>query len=100
MRIDVVGRNIQVTEAIRQHCEQKAAKLTKYWDGVQSITLTLHKDDHHHHGDFAAELRIDVVKHEDFVSHAKGPDLYAVIDDVVHKGERQLREHKERLREH
>ena len=56
MRIDVVGRNLEVTDAIRQYAESKAGKLPKYFDGVQQITVTLSKKDHHSSGDFDAEL--------------------------------------------
>ncbi len=96
MRIDVVGRNVPVTDAIRQYAEGKAGKLTKYFENaVQSIALTVSKVNAAHHGDFDVELIIDVEHHDDFISHAKGADVYAAIDLVVEKGERQLRDYKE-----
>ncbi len=98
MRIDVVGRNIEVTEAIKQFSESKLGKLPKYFDGTQQIVLALSKDDHQKHGTFGAELRIDVEKHKDFILHAHGEDLYAVIDQVAQKGARELADYKERLK--
>jgi ribosomal subunit interface protein len=99
MRIDVVGRNIEVTDPIRTYAEAKAGKLTKYFENkVQAITVHLSKTSHAHHGEFEAELVIDVEHHDDFVSHATGKDTYAAIDLVVEKGERQLREFKEQVR--
>ena len=99
MRIDVVGRNIEMTDALKEFATLKAGKLTKYFDGIQAIRVTLTKDDHHKHGTFGAELIIDVEKHEDFVSHEHDKDLYAAIDLVVEKGERQLRDFKEMLKD-
>jgi putative sigma-54 modulation protein len=98
MRIEVIGRQIEITDAIRTHAEAKAAKLPKYFDGVQLITLTLTKHDHQKTPSFDAELVVDVEKHDDFVSHAKNGDLYAAIDEVVHKGVRQLTDFKEQLK--
>lgn len=98
MRIDVVARNIELTEPLKEFASLKAAKLTKYFDGVQAITVTLTKDDHHKHGTFGAELIIDVEKHDDFISHEHDKDLYAAIDLVMEKGERQLRDYKEKLK--
>jgi len=98
MRIDVVGRNIPVTDAIRSHAESKVAKLPKYYDGVQQITLTVTRADHKHHETFDVELRIDVEKHDDFISHATGDDLYGAIDLAVDKGVRQLTDFKEKLK--
>ena len=98
MRIDVVGRNIDVTDAIREHAEQKAEKLPRYFDGVQQITVSLSKEDHHQHGNYDAELVIDVEHHDDFIAHARGEDLYAIIDQAVQKGVRQLTDFKEKLK--
>ncbi len=98
MRIDVIGRNLEVTEALRMHAEEKANKLLKFFDGVQAVQFTLIKTDHHHKGLFEAELVIDVVKHDDFVIHCKSEDLYAAIDEAAHKGSRTLTDYKERLR--
>ena len=98
MRIEVVGRNLEVTAAIREHAAAKAAKLSKYFDGIQLITLRLSKEDHQHRGKFGVELVIDVEKHEDFVSHEVGEDLYGAIDAVMQKGSRQVSEFKEKLK--
>lgn len=98
MRIDVIGRNFEVTEAIKQYAESKASKLTKYFDGVQAITVAVRKVGSNHVADYEAELVIDVEHHDDFVSHAKAQDPYAAIDLVAEKGERQLRDFKEKLK--
>jgi putative sigma-54 modulation protein len=98
MRIDVVGRKVEVTDAIREYAETKAAKLPKYYDGVQQITFTLTRQNHQASATFDAELVLDVARHEDFVSHASDQDLYAAIDLVCEKGERQLRDFKEQLK--
>lgn len=98
MRIDVIGRNIEITQAMKSHAETKAEKLPKFYDGVQAIRFTIGKIDHQHKGSFDVELVIDVEKHDDFVSHCKSEDVYGAIDEVVHKGSRQLAEFKEKLK--
>jgi putative sigma-54 modulation protein len=99
MRIDVVGRNIEVTDAIRQYAENKAAKLPKYFDGLQQVTVTLSRTNNSSSSQFDAELVLDVEKHDDFIAHASNPDLYAAIDLASEKGERQLRDFKEKLKQ-
>ncbi|MDX2117038.1 MAG: ribosome-associated translation inhibitor RaiA [Planctomycetota bacterium] len=98
MRINVVGKGIEITDAIKTHAEGKASKLPRYFDGVQQITLTVAKEDHHKHGQIGVELVVDVEKHEDFVSHAAGEDLYLAIDAAVQKASRQLSDFKEKLK--
>ena len=98
MRIEVVGRNLEITDAIRQHAEEKAQKLPRYYDGVQLITFRLSRVDHQHHGRFGVELQVDVEKHDDFIAHADDEDLYTAIDAAVSKSARQLTDFKERLK--
>lgn len=98
MRIEVIGRNLEVTDAIRQHAEAKAERLPRYFDGVQQITFRLTREDHQHQGKFGVEVVVDVEKHDDFVAHATGEDLYGAIDAVVAKATRQLTDFKERLK--
>ena len=97
MRTDVIGKNVTVTDAIRQHAESKLERLTKYWDGVQQMTVVFEQDKH---GKFAVEVRVDVVKPQDFIAHAAGDDLNACIEIAVEKALRQLKDFKEKLRVH
>jgi putative sigma-54 modulation protein len=97
MRIEVIGRNVEVTDAMRQYGESKAQKLTKYYSGLQQVTITILRESSQASASFDAELVLDVEKHKDFVSHASAADAYAAIDLVCEKGERQLRDFKERL---
>ncbi|MEL7472940.1 MAG: ribosome-associated translation inhibitor RaiA [Planctomycetota bacterium] len=95
MRIDVIGRRVEVTDAIREHAEKKADKLTRYFDGTQLVEVQLDKEDDH---TYRVEFVIDVEKHESFVCEAKSEDLYHAIDDAAHKGARLLTDFKERLK--
>lgn len=97
MRIDIIGRHMDITDAMRQYAETKAAKLTKFFDGTQQIRIYL-ENPAGKAKEFKVEVAVDVVKHEDFISHAHGPDLYACIDDCVEKSARQLKDFKEKLR--
>jgi len=98
MRIEVVGKNLAVTDPIREHAEAKAAKLPRFFDGVQLITFRLSREGSQTHGEFAVELVVDVEKHEDFICHAMHEDLYTAIDAAVQKSSRQLTDFKEKLK--
>lgn len=97
MRIEVTGKHLEVTPAIRQYAENKCAKLPKFFDGVQEIFVILENP---RPDEFQVEVRADVVKHEDFIAKVKAKDLYECIDLAVDKISRQLKDFKERLRDH
>ncbi len=99
MRIDVIGKGLDVSEALRSYAQGKTTKLTRYFERVQQITVSLIKRKQDHHDVFEAELVVDVEHHDDFVSRATADDLYAAIDLVAEKGERQLRDFKEQLKQ-
>lgn len=97
MRIDVVGKHLQITDAIKNYASTKAEKLVKLFDGTQQITIVCEQLPHHK---FAVEVRVDVEKHNDFISHADTDDLYAAIDLAIDKSQRQIRDFKEQLKTH
>jgi len=97
MRIEVTGRRLDVTDAIREHAEKKVEKILHRFDGVQEIEVILDQDGS---TEFTAETIVHVVKHDSFVGRAKGDDVYLAIDHAVDKAARQVQEFKERLRSH
>lgn len=99
MRIEVTGRHMEVTPAIQEHAEAKCAKLSRYFNGILQIEVLI-ESVHHSTETFEVELRVDVVKHDTFVSKVNGPELYKCVDQCVEKMSRQLTDHKEKLRDH
>lgn len=97
MRIDVVGKHIEVTPAIHEYASKKAEKLTKIFDGTQLIKVCL-ESPQGKKNEFNVEVVVDVVKHDDFIANAVEPDLYAAIDGAVDKAMRQIRDYKDKLR--
>lgn len=97
MRVDVVGKQIDVTDAIREYAETKAEKLVRYFDGTQLVTVVL--DEQTKHKEFFVEVVVDVEKHDNFVAHARHGDLYACIDQAMDKAQRQLHDFKEKLKQ-
>ena len=95
MEITVTGKHLAVTDAIKSYANEKVGKLPRYYDQVNMIEVVLDKGVKHH---FGVELIISVEHHEDVVAVGEHEDLYAAIDSAVNKGERQLTDLKERLR--
>lgn len=95
MEFKITGRHLEVTPAIRDYADKKTEKLHRFYDRIQSITVVADKRDNR---SFEVEMIVDVDHHESFVGSCMGDDLYGCIDMTVDKLERQLHDHKERLR--
>lgn len=95
MRIDVIGRDVHITDDVRLHAERKGEKLPKYFDRTQLITFTVIKKDS---VNYTAECLVDVEGHDDFMATSDDPNIKAAIDGAVQKATRQIKDYKERVK--
>jgi len=96
MQVSVIGRHIEVTDALKQYATEKFSRLEKYLpQKVQAvITLSVVKKVHH-----TAEAAI---KSNGLLIQAseETEEMYSAIDLLVEKIERRVRRYKEKLVEH
>ncbi|MBS3733763.1 MAG: ribosome-associated translation inhibitor RaiA [Phycisphaerae bacterium] len=96
MNVEIKARHMDVTDAIRDYGETKLAKLPRFYNKIQSMEMIL---------DFEAEKALAEVvvtakRKATFVGSERNDDMYAAIDQAVHKVEQQIRRHKDRVRDH
>jgi len=94
MRITVSGRHMGVSDALRRYCEEKAERLARFYDRIQSIELILDG----HDGQHFAEIIVHSDGTQPFVASEQHGDAFAAVDLLMDKVERQIRRHKERIR--
>jgi putative sigma-54 modulation protein len=95
MTFTVSFKQMRSSKAIRAYAEEKCEKLQVYFRGRISINWTFNME---------RELRGAhchlTGNNMDYFGHAETDDLRASIDIVVDKIERQLRKHKEIVKDH
>jgi ribosome hibernation promoting factor len=96
MQVNITFRNMFATDALRNHVEEKLAKVVdKYLDKVTEIHVTLSLERYLQHADINLHAGNFHVRGKE-----KSEDMYASIDLAIDKIERQLKKHKERLKSH
>ena len=95
MQLSVSGHHIEITENLRDYVGNKLAKLERHFDHMTDIhcVLTVEKLQH------KAEATIHVgggTIHADSIE----PNMYAAIDILADKLDRQVKKHKEKLTDH
>lgn len=94
MKFSIRGENLEVTPALREYTEKKVRKLERYFDTPPSSEV--HVNMEVHNNDQIIEITIPMsgllLRAEE--SHS---DMYAAIDLVVEKLERQIRKHKTKV---
>jgi putative sigma-54 modulation protein len=88
---------MEVGDALRAHCVEKAERLVRYFDGVNRIEVILDSQVGHEK-DKRAEMIVHVNGTQPFVGSEEHADAFAAVDVLVDKLEEQLRRHKDRLR--
>ena len=95
MQINLTGHHIDITEALRDYVDTKFAKLERHFDHITNVHVILNVEKTIQ----KAEATLHVNGGELFAD-AKHEDMYAAIDQLIDKLDRQTVKHKERRRDH
>ncbi len=96
MKNHVNGRNVVVTDAIKAYVKEKIGKVASHYDQIQSIetVLSVIKNPSvpdSHVAEVNCKILGDIIRVEE-----RAESMYASIDLVADKLERQVRKYKER----
>ena len=95
MQINFTGHRLEVTPAIRQYALEKLEKLERHFDKITSVNVIFDVEKLRQ----IVEATVHVAKGELHAS-SESEDMYASIDSLVDKLDRQLIKHKEKLKNH
>ncbi len=94
MKITVTGRNIEITDAIRDHLNNKMNKTIKDLGEVADVHVALAVEKHRHFAEITVKTKGFSVHSEEETS-----DLYTSMDNALSKVEKQIRKHKDRAKD-
>ncbi len=95
MNIDITGHHVDINAPLRSYVRSKFERLERHFDHVTSIHVVLSVSKLEHR----AEATLSVSRARLFAD-ATEPDMYAAIDCLVDKLDRQVKKHKEKLSGH
>lgn len=95
MQISVTGRHLDVTEALKAYVETKFEKLERHIDHVTDVHVILSVEK----VEKKAEATVQISGAKLFAEDHQ-EDMYAAIDGVVDKLNRQITKHKEKTTKH
>jgi putative sigma-54 modulation protein len=95
MQINLSGHHVEITEALRENVNVKMAKLTRHFAHINNVhvVLTVEKSNQ------IAEATVHV-NGTDLHAKAENPDMYASIDSLVVKLDRQILKYKGKTNQH
>lgn len=95
MQVNVTGHHVEVTPALRAYVTEKLQRISRHFDHVISINVILNVEKHANE----AEATVHAAGKSLF-ANASNDDMYAAIDSLIDKLDRQVRRYKDRLTDH
>ncbi|MBB6056762.1 ribosome hibernation promoting factor [Tolumonas osonensis] len=92
MQINLSGHHIELTDALRDYVTSKFARLERHFEHINNVQVILTVEKLQQ----IAEAKLNVNGGELF-ANAEDESMYAAIDALVDKLDRQIVKHKEKL---
>ncbi|MDR5905508.1 MULTISPECIES: ribosome hibernation-promoting factor, HPF/YfiA family [Halomonadaceae] len=91
MQVNITGHHVELTESLRDYVDEKLARLERHYDNITTVQVTLSIEKERQHA--ACTLH---AAGADIHADAQDVDMYAAIDALADKLDRQLVKHKEK----
>jgi putative sigma-54 modulation protein len=100
MNLTISGHHLEVTPALREYVLNKLERITRHFDQVVDVSVLLRVENMKEKDRRQkAEVTLHVKGRDIFVEQAH-EDLYAAIDELMDKLDRQVMRHKDRVQDH
>jgi len=95
MNLQITGHHLEVTPAIRDYVTSKLARINRHFDHVIDVNVVLTVDKLSQKGEATVHVR-----GKDLHAECNDADMYAAIDGLADKLDRQVLKYKEQIRNH
>ncbi|MDH3980456.1 MAG: ribosome-associated translation inhibitor RaiA [Gammaproteobacteria bacterium] len=95
MQISLTGNHVDLTDPLREYVNSKMERLERHFDIVQDIHVVLSVEKLRH----KAEATLHITGGNLFADSVQA-DMYAAIDSLTDKLDRQVKKHKEKMTDH
>jgi putative sigma-54 modulation protein len=95
MNLTITGHHLAVTDAIRGYAQTKLERVTRHFDHVIDVNLVLSVEKLRQKAEVTVHLR-----GKDIFVETEDEDLYAALDRLVDKLDRQILRYKDKARAH
>ena len=95
MQLNITGHHVEVTDSLKAYVAEKLERLEKHFDHVNNVHVILSVEKTRQ----KSEATVNVNGASLFADSTE-EDMYAAIDSMTDKLDRQIKKHKEKLKDH
>jgi putative sigma-54 modulation protein len=91
MQVNISGQHLEVTDTLRDYINEKLERLARHFDKITNVQVIMQVE--------KLQQKIEATLHiagGEVVANAEHEDMYAAIDLLADKLDRQLIKHKEK----
>jgi len=100
MNLKISGHHLELTPSLREYVQNKLERIKRHFDNVIDVTVILAVDDNTEK-DKRQRAEINVhMRGKDLHVESEAQDMYAAIDLLMDKLDRQVLKHKDRIQDH
>ncbi len=96
MQLNISGHHVDITSALRSYVSEKLERLERHFDKVTNVHVVLSVEKVRH----KAEATLHIGGGGQVHANAEQDDMYAAIDSLIDKLDRQVTKHKEKTTDH
>ena len=97
MNLSIVGKQIELTDALKNHVQGAADSLKKYNLDIISTRCVISADEKNGKKGFSVEFAINLAHMNTVVIKQKDKDVYAAIDLAIERAKKVLRRHHDKV---
>jgi len=95
MQLNLTGHHIEITDSLRNYVNEKMQRIERHFDKVTNTHVILTLEGNRH----KAEATINMRGNNIFADSTED-NMYAAIDGLIDKLDRQVKKHKEKITDH
>jgi len=95
MQINLTGHHLDITDSLRSYVQEKFERIARHFEHINNVHVILQVEKVRQ----IAEAKLNVNGGEIF-ANSESEDMYASIDTLVDKLDRQVIKHKEKMTRH
>jgi len=95
MQLNLSGHHIDITPALRNYVSSKLERLERHFDNLTNVHVVLSVE--------KLRQKVDATLHVSgatLFANAEHEDMYAAIDALIDKLDRQIKKYKEKVKDH
>lgn len=96
MQISITGRNVNVTDNVKAHVNEKLERCLGVFPRIESIHIILDEEKINK----ISEVVIQAANHIRVTAKEKSENLYDAIDRSIEHAERQMRKQRDKIQNH